>query len=58
MSLIIDGSEMQEEYQKMNAGTVVSVDELYRVLNLHAALKISQKIKRLACLALKPTHPT
>lgn len=42
----------------MKAGTEVSVDGLYKVLNLYAELKTSQEIKRLACLALKPAHPT
>lgn len=47
MSLIIKGFEMQEEYKKkMNTSTVVSVDGLYRVLNLYVELKISQEIKR------------
>lgn len=40
----------------MNTSTVVSVDGLYRVLHLYVELKISQEIKRDACLALKPTH--
>jgi len=44
--------------REINAGTVVSVDGLYRVLNLYAELKISQEIETLACFALKPTHPT
>lgn len=54
MSLIINGSEMQEEYKKVNAGTTVSVDEFYRVLYLYAELKISQEIE--TCLLSSKTN--
>lgn len=53
----ISRSEMQEEYFLKDASTLVPGNGLYRVLDLYAQLKISQ-VKRLFCLALKPTHPT